>query len=108
MTSTEPQDSAPGAQPIHLPLATAVISRLRAHNLIPLLRQICDHRGVGMHELCGRGRSQNLGRARQELWWQIRNHPHRCYSYPEIGRLFHRDHTTIRHGILAYQKRAGS
>lgn len=100
-------DSAP-AEPAEDPLALAVLARLRAHHLIALIQDVCDRRGVPLLELCGRGRGQNLARARQELWSQIRNHPDRCYSYAEIARLFQRDHTTVRHGVLVHQRRSRS
>ena len=35
----------------------------------------------------------------------MRHHPERHYSYPEIARLFARDHTTIMAGISAYERR---
>jgi chromosomal replication initiation ATPase DnaA len=86
-------------------VATAVFSALRAHNLLALLDEICHHRGVLVHEVCGESRKQSVSWARQELWFQIRNHPDRHYSYAEIARLFHRDHTTVRHGIQTHIRR---
>jgi chromosomal replication initiation ATPase DnaA len=100
-------DSA-AAEPAEDPTALAVLARVRAHNLIALIQDVSDRRGVRLLELCGRGRGQNLGRARQELWWEIRNHPDRCYSYAEIARLFQRDHTTVRHGVLVHEQRSRS
>ncbi|MBK7582405.1 MAG: hypothetical protein IPI67_19665 [Myxococcales bacterium] len=47
-----------------------------------------------------------MSRARQELWWLIRNQFDRHYSLLEIASLFRRDHTTVRHGIRAHQRRA--
>lgn len=83
----------------------AVLADLRAHELLELVEEVRRRRGVALHELCGRARSQNVAAARHELWWRIRHHPERCYSLPEIGRLFGRDHTTVLHGLSAYQRR---
>lgn len=83
----------------------AIFHALRARNLSSLLEEISKQRGVLLYEICGRGRSLAVTLARHELWWKIRNHPHRRYSYPEIARLFLRDNTTIRHGVLTHQKR---
>lgn len=84
----------------------AVFSALKARNLVPLLDDVCQRRGVMVHELCGRDRTLAVCRARQELWWLIRNHPDRHYSYLEIGRIFGRDHSTIRFGVEAHRRRA--
>lgn len=105
---TRPGVDSPGADSDGDSLAQAVLARLRAHNLIALIHDVCDRRGVRLLDLCGRQRGQNLDRARQELWWEIRNHPDRCYSYAEIARLFRRHHTTVLHGVLSHQRRARS
>lgn len=88
------------------PSDNAILRDLQAHNLGSLLEQICQRRGVLVLDLCGRARSLSVTRARQELWWRIRSDPERCYSLPEIARLFRRDHTTIRHGIAAHMHRS--
>jgi chromosomal replication initiation ATPase DnaA len=83
----------------------AVLEDLRAHELLELVEDVRRRRGVALTELCGKSRTQNVAAARQELWWRIRHHPERCYSLPEIARLFGRDHSTVRTGLLAYQRR---
>jgi chromosomal replication initiation ATPase DnaA len=86
--------------------ASDVADQLRARDLLALLDEVCKRRGVTLHEVCGRARSQAVSHARQELWWRIRHHPEHDYSYPEIARLFARDHTTIMAGIAAHERRA--
>lgn len=86
--------------------AAAVLAALEVRNLTPLLDEVCRHRGVVRQDVCGRTRSLSVSRARQELWWRIRNQPDRHYSLSEIASLFRRDHTTVRHGIGAHQGRA--
>jgi len=78
---------------------------LRAHELLTLVEGVCTRRGVTLQEVGGRTRSQNVCRARQEAWWQIRHHPNRDYSYQEIAALFGRNHSTIKYGIDSYQRR---
>jgi chromosomal replication initiation ATPase DnaA len=83
-----------------------VENQLRARDLLALVDDVCKRRGVTLDELCGRARSQAISRARHEVWWRIRHHPERAYSYPEIARIFARDHTTIMAGISAHERRA--
>jgi chromosomal replication initiation ATPase DnaA len=84
---------------------TAVVAALRVRDLLVLVDDVCKRRGVTLHELCGRTRTQGVSMARQEAWWRIRNHPERHYSYPEIARLFARDHSTVKAGIAAHERR---
>jgi chromosomal replication initiation ATPase DnaA len=83
-----------------------VLAALDAHGLSALLRDLCGRRGVLPEEVCGRRRTLSVARARHELWWRIRNHPNREYSYLEIAHLFGRDHTTVMHGIAAHLRRS--
>lgn len=100
-------DNAESVQPDPVEASSEIIAAaLRDRGLLPLAEQVCHRRGVTLHELCSRLRTQNVSRARQELWWQIRHHPQRHYSYPEIGRLFRRDHSTIKCAVDAFQRRA--
>lgn len=81
---------------------------LRARRLLHVAEEVCSERGVLLHEILGAARSRNIVRARHELWWRIRHHPDRSYSFPEIGRLFGRDHTTILAGIESHARRAAT
>ena len=78
---------------------------LHARRLLHLAEEVCSARGVLLHEILGASRSRSLVRARHELWWRIRHLPDRCYSSPEIGRLFGRDHSTLLAGIEAHATR---
>jgi len=82
-----------------------IADNLRARDLLPLVDEVCKRRGVTLDEVCGRARSQAVSRARHEVWWRLRHHPDREYSYPEIAQIFARDHTTIMAGISAYERR---
>ena len=83
----------------------APIEALRDRHLDGLAREVCTSRGVLLREVLGASRSRSVVRARHELWWRIRHLPDRCYSSPEIGRLFGRDHSTILAGIEAHAAR---
>jgi chromosomal replication initiation ATPase DnaA len=85
--------------------APDVVDSLRVRDLLALVDDVCKRRGVTLDEVCGRTRSRAVSYARQEVWWRIRYHPERYYSYPEIARLFARDHATIIAGIAAYERR---
>ena len=85
----------------------AVIVALSIRGLLPLADSICARRGVTRDELCGYNRTAAVAAARHELWWMIRNHPERRYSFSEIGRIVHRDHASVRHGVVAHVRRTG-
>ena len=86
--------------------AHAVIAALTIRGLLSLADTICARRGVTRDELCGPNRTAGVAAARHELWWMIRNHPERHYSFSEIGRIVHRNHASVRHGIAAHARRA--
>jgi chromosomal replication initiation ATPase DnaA len=88
--------------------AETIISALERRGLVELLDSVCRARGVTREELCGRGRSLSVSRARQELWWRIRHLPDRDYSYSEIAHLFGRDPTTVLHGAGAHARRVAN
>lgn len=53
---------------------------------------ICEKYGISEIALRGEGRSKNIVRARCEFSRQMRG---LGYSYPEIGRMLNKDHSTI-------------
>jgi chromosomal replication initiation ATPase DnaA len=87
------------------PSPTAVLAQLKTRGLLDLLDDVCARRGVTPAELCGRGRSGAVASARHELWCLIREHPERCYSYPEIARMVGRDASSVVHGVAAHRRR---
>lgn len=50
-------------------------------------------RGISVEELVGRGRTKTVATARHEVMYWIRTKMK--WSFPEIGKLFERDHTTV-------------
>jgi len=89
-------------------LAEGVLAELTSRGFLPLIEQICAARGVTPSELCGRTRTRAVACARHELWWRIRSLPGHDHSVPEIATWFRRDHTTVFHGITAFEKRRRS
>jgi chromosomal replication initiation ATPase DnaA len=83
---------------------STVIHQLSIRDLLALADAVCARRGVTRHELCGRGRTRAVAAARHELWWLIRHHPERRYSYSEIARIVGFDHATILQGVTAHQR----
>lgn len=81
------------------------LDSLGTRDLLELLDEICRHRAVTRDELCGRTRTKAVACARHELWWRLRQDPEVCFSFEEIGRLFHRHHPTVMHGVRAHQRR---
>lgn len=78
---------------------------LATRALLGIVDELTSRRGVTRDELLGRSRTRAVVAARQELWWLIRHHPGRCYSYAEIAAIVGRDPSTVVHGIAAHQRR---
>lgn len=72
--------------------------------LLPLVDAIAAKYGVTLLDLCGRRRTMRFSRARSEVWHFLY---HACddLSYPDLGALFGRDHSTIRQGVLSHEQR---
>lgn len=64
-----------------------------------VVRLIRPRRGVTVEDLISRDRHKNVSAARHEIIYWIRTKLD--WSYPEIGKLFERDHTSI---MSAYRK----
>lgn len=60
-------------------------------------RVVTDFFSVTNEDINHHGRSGRLPRIRQIAFYLCRKHT--MQSLPEIGRAFHRDHTTISHGV---------
>lgn len=82
----------------------SIIRQLSSRGLLDLADLVCARRGVTRDELCGRGRSRAVAAARHELWWLIRHHPERCYSFCQIARIVGCDHATVVQGVAAHHR----
>jgi chromosomal replication initiator protein len=59
--------------------------------------------GIGRRELLSRRRARRTVEARQAAMWLARQAAGR--SYPAIGRVFNRDHTTVIYGVSRTEQR---
>ncbi|MBX3232022.1 MAG: hypothetical protein KIT84_20095 [Labilithrix sp.] len=84
-----------------------VLRSPQERDLLALLDDICRRRAVTRDDVCGVMRTKAIVRARHELWWSLRHHADRFFSFEEIGRLFRRDHATVLHGVRAHALRLG-
>ncbi|MFO0739154.1 MAG: helix-turn-helix domain-containing protein [Labilithrix sp.] len=80
-----------------------VISALAERDLLGLLDRVCREHHVTRAEVCSRNRSRSVANARHDLWWRLRHLHSLAFSYVEIGRLFERNHTTVLHGVRAWE-----
>jgi chromosomal replication initiation ATPase DnaA len=60
---------------------------------VDLLEQVCNALFVSPEDVLGRSRSGNVAQARHVVVWAARKRW--GLSYPELGRLFSRDHSTM-------------
>jgi chromosomal replication initiation ATPase DnaA len=60
---------------------------------------------VTYDELTGRDRHQRITNARQVLAWILRQYG---LSFPEIGALLQRDHTTIQYAVAKIERERGA
>jgi len=65
--------------------------------------EVAEAHGLTPRDLLGRSRMRPITRARMTAYAEIRDRL--GYSYPEIGMIFGRDHTTILHGVRQARKR---
>ena len=75
----------------------------RREQIRNLVRDICTLHGVTLNDIVGPFREARIVRARNEAIYQIRHTF--TLSLPQIGRIFHRDHTTIMHSIRKEEAR---
>jgi chromosomal replication initiation ATPase DnaA len=86
------------------PDVNTVRNRLVQRSLFTLAQDIADRCGFSVNTLLGRGRTASVMRGRRELYSALRD---RGLSYPEIGWLLGRDHTTVLYGVRAWRRENG-
>ena len=89
--------------PTELDLAHVVIPQWRI-----ITKEVCVKYGVTFAEIVSHRKPTPVINARREAWWRIRHEVMingRAISYPEIGRRFGKDHTTILHSVQMYERR---
>lgn len=71
--------------------------------ILAMVEGVAARHGITLADIMGRSREYRFAHPRQEAYWTV--HKNTPLSYPAIGRLFNRDHTTIIYGITAHEKR---
>jgi hypothetical protein len=69
----------------------------------PIFREVMEKHRVTRAELVGDCRDHRLVRARRELYSRLKSEL--GMSYPAIGQLCNRDHTTVLHSLRNHRKR---
>lgn len=68
-----------------------------------IIQFVADRYRLTFDEITGRSRKVRFAHPRQEAMWELRQDGR--WSYPQIARLFHRDHTTAIHACRQVEKR---
>lgn len=73
------------------------IANLHARGLLPLVQEIAAHFGVVVAEIVGEQRCASVVAARHYTMAVLRRKY--GFSYPQLGRIFGRDHTSCMHAV---------
>lgn len=76
----------------------------RAH-LWDEIAEIAKANGVPLSALRGRTLNRRIAAVRHEVWYVLRTR--HSMSYPKIGAIFDRDHTSVIYGVGQYLLRSG-
>ncbi len=82
----------------------AIIEDLETRDLLELAKRVARKHRVTLEELLGRGRGNPEAAARHELWYRLYDE---IPSFPRIGQIFGRDHSTVLAAVHKYEKRHG-
>lgn len=63
------------------------------------IKRRCEEMGIPYAELIGSSRFRKFSHARQLLMWEIKTSVKPAITYPELGKLFNRDHSTAIHAV---------
>jgi chromosomal replication initiation ATPase DnaA len=74
-----------------------------ADPLHKIMAEVSEETGIPIMHLRGPRRNAPLAKARAYGWWRSREET--GASLPQIARVWHRDHTTVIHGIRMHEKR---
>lgn len=95
----EPQPSPPPSpKPLPRPMTK--------DRLWEVVDAVAKRHGLKRSDLLSDSREAKYVHARQEAFWRLRQLDPQP-SFPAIGRLMKRDHTTVLHGVRAHERRMG-
>ena len=69
----------------------------KTKQLLSIEKAICKAAGVSVEDIDTRNREQNIADARAAIWLIAREYLH--YSYPVLGKMYKRNHTTVMAGV---------
>ena len=72
--------------------------------LLAIVDEVARRHGLTRTDLLSDNRTEHFAHARQEAYWELRRHETKP-TYPQIGRLMGRDHTTVLYGERKHQAR---
>lgn len=70
------------------------------HRWREILNEVAEKHDVCPREMLSSGKANPVAKARFECWYRIKNETR--YSYPQIGRFFGKDHSTVVHGAARW------
>jgi chromosomal replication initiation ATPase DnaA len=74
-----------------------LIAELEERDLLLLAKQFAKAHSVTLEEMLGADRCRPAAAARHEFWTHLYDQGH--WSYPRIGALFGRDHSSISYAV---------
>lgn len=74
----------------------SMLARFDTARIAILLARVYEKFGVTLDELRSGDRHKNIAHARLVAYWLLRQ---RGLSFPEIGRVLNRDHTSVMYGV---------
>jgi chromosomal replication initiator protein len=80
-----------------------VRERVRTASIERVIKIVSHFCGVAQPDLIGSDRTQHVAMVRQVAMYLARRHS--SLSYPELGAVFRRDHSSIIHGVKAIEQR---
>lgn len=80
---------------------TSVLSQPSVNRVVTA---VASRTGVSPYKIAGKARSVDIVRARNWAFFLLSEDG---FSLAQIGRMFRKDHTTVRHGIMQHKKRGG-
>lgn len=76
--------------------------RLSSSKVLNFSALICQRNDVRLSDVIGRARERHITAVRHFIWSELYA---QGYSFPEIGREFGRDHTTVLAGVRRHNAR---
>lgn len=74
-----------------------------SQKIYAIVAGVAKKHGVTVALIMGEARDKRVILARHEVWWRVWRTS--GLSYPRMGAMFRRDHTTIMHGVKRYEQR---